>query len=825
MNKPLFFKPTEHVKVAGYKMPTNPAMWKSEIIRYLKSQHPYLPMDRTDIDLRRVDAAKGAAVGSIVLDNKIVVPVIISRPRPGAEPELAPMDVFYHEGRYRFLDPEAIRHLTHRPQVGRPEPGRKSNAMGGNPYIGDVTGDATPLEYSGQASPFAGPFDGTKVSSDISVELLPEWVLAKEAGAKTEKLKERGRAAARGSVMFGTSGVVGGAIRGALSAKGKKARALEALRQAGKGLAGGIGAGAAVGAASPSVERALGIAKAQKKEQTKAIKDVVRRQLEKQSWDVASLPMVVTSGAKAVADGGLLSRLVKAAYLEPNDVANFRNLLASNPHILQGSSNNLELVEIISRRGPDTPGTRGNAVKFPNILQVYRKPLSGELCYKFSGGPETKAGEAELKTMLGDRFAEVMSRLRSGNVFMQHDGVQRASWDAVRPATEAKPVTRDGLYAVRMRDGQTMTGMVARSVMDFDGKTLPLKLFVAPDGHYALTGEMFGTRLADKHRIPSSRPSAGSTGVFINYVHGTPIATLPLRMVSTNVVGEGDTKRTVYVVNNPMTGEKFALSPVARVQGFQHMRVVDPGVQSIASGAKVYFIPGDSEWVPLRAPVSVAGAEEDVTKVAAVDGIVSLSFSSGRWHIDSRLPSPDGVKTASWHDLEAADARELMLGMGMDADEAAAIVDFVREQTPGVDRGVKLSGLHAPQIHGFEVVEPEPEPVPDEAVVKIASACRPGDELVKTALESGHPETLDSVLSLQFITPQNMRYFIDNIEDFDEAASRIAALLIAVRLGMPHIPEQPVRDALEGLSRIVNKLRILKSANENKDERTYSNDS
>lgn len=810
MNQPLFFKPPELVKVAGYKMPTNPAMWKSEIIRYLKAQHPYLPLERADIDMRRTDATKGAAVGSIVLDGKIVVPVIINRPRPGSQPELAPMDVFFHEGRYHYLDPEAIRHLTHRPQVGTPEPGHKSRAMGGNPYIGDVTGDATPLEYSGQASPFAGPFDGTKVSHDISAELLPDWLL-KEAN---EKLKERGRAAARGSVMFGTSGVVGGAIRGALTGKGVKGRAAEALRQAGKGLAGGVGAGAAVGAASPTVERALGIAKAQKKEQTQAIKSVVKRELAKSAS--AELPMVVTAGVSAVAEGGLLSRLVKAAYLEPNDVANFRQLLASNPHVLQGSSNNLELVEIVSRRGPSTPGTRGNAVKYPNILQVYRRPLTGELCYKFSGGPETRATKEELKTMLGDRYDEVMSRLRSGNVFMQHDGVQRASWDAVRPMREAKPVNHDGLYSVRMRDGQTMVGMVAKSVMDLDGKTLPLKLFVSPDGHYALTGEMFGTRLADKHRIPSSRPAAGQTGVFINYVHGTPIATVPLTMLSTHVTGEGDGARVVHMVSNPMTGEKFALSPVRRVQGFQHMRVVDPGVQSIASGAKVYFMPGDSEWVPLRAPVAVAGAEEDLAKIAADAEATSLTFSSGSWHV--------ATKTASWLDLGAPEARELMLGMGMDADEAQAIVEFVRDEVPGHDAGVKLSGLHDPQIFGFEIV-PAEEPVFSPAVVKLAAECRPGDELVKTALETGHPETLDSVLSLQFITPQNMKYFTDNIEDFDEAASRIAALLIAVRLGMPHIPEQPLRDALEGLSRIVNKLRILKSATENKNERTYSNDS
>ena len=91
-------------------------------------------------------------------------------------------------------------------------------------------------------------------------------------------------------------------------------------------------------------------------------------------------------------------------------------------------------------------------------------------------------------------------------------------------------------------------------------------------------------------------------------------------------------------------------------------------------------------------------------------------------------------------------------------------------------------------------------------------------ELLKAAAASGHPDTLDAILSLEFITPQNMRYFIEHLADFDETVSRLAALLIAVRLGLPHVPETPVKDALEGLAKTVNRLKILKSAMDHKNE-------
>jgi hypothetical protein len=817
--QPMFSAPKEHEKTAGYKLPENPKHWQSEIIRYLKSMHPYLPLEDSEIDLRRLDAAKGSAVGSVILSKEIAIPIIIGRPRPGADPELSPMDVFFHKGNYRFLDPEAIKQLSHKPQIGTPEKGPMSRAVGGNPYVGDMTGDATPLEYSGQASPFAGPYDGAKTGADISRELLPEWMLKE---ALSEEAKDQ---AAKGGVIFGLTGGISGAASGASAGlkKGKnlKERVLNATLGAAKGgvkgTAKGVALGATAGAATPAVKRALGIEKKQKKKDTQHIKQVMKKELEKEAF---------TAGLKPILENGHVAWLIKNAYLDPNDLSNFRNMLATNPHILQGSGHNFELVEIVARRGPTTPGTRMNTVKNPNIMQVYKKP-DGSMCIKFSGGPETKTTPAELKTILGDRFQEVMSKLRSGQVFMEHDGVNQASWDTTRPMSEAKHVTRDGLYSIRTYDGETIVGMVVKSMMDFDGKTLPMKLFVTPEGKYAIAGEMFGVRLNDKHRLPSQPPTAGQSGVFVNYVHGTPISTLPLRLISVKRLkpaNDGDA-RMIYMVSNPMTGEKFALSPVQRVQGFERMHVVDNGVKTLAEGNPVYYMPGDSEWVALRNPVRVAESEEELKKISSFDG-THLTFSSGMWHVDAQLEMHSFTKNetitkeAAFHDLDGPNARELLVGMGVSTDDVEALLYAARERD-GVDRGVKISGLHAPHVQAHEVA-PAPQAIYSEDTVLFAESCRLGPEIVKAAAESGHPETLDSILSLEFITPQNLRYFVDNIPDFEEAATRLAALLIAVRLGMPHVPEQPVKDALEGLSHTINKLNILKSATDHKNERAAS---
>jgi hypothetical protein len=872
--QPLIIAAPTHEKVAGYKMPTNPKLWQSEIIRYLKSQHPYLPLDTAEIDIRRMDAAKGAAVGSVVLNSQVAIPIIIGRPRPGSDPELAAMDVFFHKGKYRFLDPESIKNVTHSPQIGEPETGKDSRAVGGNPYIGDMTGDATPLEYSGQASPFAGPYDGTKVSCDLSTYLMPER-LRKEAGKTTEKMKERG-------ALFGTTGAIGGTVRGLVATKGgAKKRALEALRQ------GAIGAlaGGAAGAGSVPVIKALHLDKKEAKERRKVIKDVVRREIKKESE--------FTAGIDAVVDGGLVARMLKNAYLEPNDVTNFRKLLATSPHILQGSGNNFRLIEIVAKRGPQTTMSRGSYVKHPNIMQVYER--QGVVYIKFSGGPEKKTTKDELKAVVGDRFPEIMSRLRSGNVFMQHDGVQQVSWDVKGQEGEAKVITGDGLYSARTLGGDNVVGMVCQAVVDFDGKTLPLKLFVSPDGKYALTGELFGVKLASKHRLPSQVPSGGQSGVFINYVHGTPISSLPLRLLSTRTFkpADGD-ERLLYIVQNPMTGQKFTLSPVPGVQGFERMRVVDPGVRALADG-DIYYMPADSEWVRLRMPVRLAENETELSKISGVEtDMTHVTYGAGMWSVDAHLtkeafsflPAAGAVKSfaqkgwrqasgmlkspksakvgitraygkaggglkgvgavakkyapaaavgggamlaggmatsaltpkqASWNDLDEPGARELLVSMGMGVDDAQKVLDQAHER-PGLDRGVKIAGLHGPQLQGHEICA-APSAEYDQATIDFAAGCRPGPGLLKAAAESGHPETLDTLLSLEFITPQNLKYFVDNLPDFEETETRLAALLVAVRLGMQHVPEQPVKEALEGLAKTIDKLQLLKSAIDHRKQR------
>lgn len=908
MTEPLFFRPEVMDKVAGYKMPTNPKLWQSEIIRYLKSQHPYLPLDTAEIDIRRMDAGKGAAVGSVILDNQVAIPVVISKPRPGADPELAPMDVFFHQGRYRHLDPETVNSAVHTPQIGAPEGTNTSAAVGGNPYIGDLTGDATPLEYSGQASPFAGPFDGAKTAAD--------------KGSRYEKLSPESRAA----LSFGTMGalasplhMIGDKMEGKLDLKGQtvaKALGKKALR--------GSVIGAATAYMGTKALRRLGMDRSRlTPEAKKEVADVVRTEVRKQA---AMRPEVYTQGVEHVLANGLTAKL---AAVDPNDLAEVRRMFTSNPALIQGSGWNMALIDIVARKQPQA--TMTTRVRGPNIVQIFRND-TGETFVKFTGAPATRISGDELRDMLRDRHREVARKLDSGKVFVESDGVNRVSWDVDSGSARATPVSADGAYVLDGRGGEKIRAFVAKQMISVDGQIVPKKLIVGDGGAYAMVNNAFGSRVSGASRIPSAPPKAGQTGVFVTYIHGTPMPTTPMTIKAVkSVTGEAGEVRILYTVLDNVTGDKITLVPVRGAQGFERMRVMNTGVDALAEGS-VYYMPGDVEWVHLRGRLPVAETVEEMAKLSAVETGVHVTSDGALWHIKAaflplsglagralgaastagigkrtlvgagigaaggaakHMASNDpnssllanmaggagvgalggvaapaliqsagamnnraggwvrgsmakGVKDvraaggtvnqavmpqvmqmrdaarqkvvqASYDALPAWEARELLVAMGMDGDGAQWALDESRRR-PGLDRGVKIAGLHGPELQTHEVEVESTVPVYDDRVTHLIGQCRPSEALLKVAATSGHPETLDAILSLEFITPQNLQYFVDSIDDFDETTSRLAAMLVAVRLGMPHVPEEPVRQALEGLTKIVNKLRVLKSALDHRSE-------
>lgn len=108
--------------------------------------------------------------------------------------------------------------------------------------------------------------------------------------------------------------------------------------------------------------------------------------------------------------------------------------------------------------------------------------------------------------------------------------------------------------------------------------------------------------------------------------------------------------------------------------------------------------------------------------------------------------------------------------------------------------------------------EPVVEPVTDirEALVEHISQYK--RNLVKEAAEVASavgPQTVDAMLSLNFITPESLAAFIEALPVFETAQAKLAELLIASRLGLRDVPEQALSSAVRGMERAIAGLKQL----------------
>jgi hypothetical protein len=948
MNAPsLFIVPTAgRVKEAGFRLPSDPSLWQAEVIQHLASTHPYLPLDRVEVNFKKIDARKGAAVGAVLVGDKVAIPLIIQRPGPSKDPELEPLDVFYHEGRYRFLDPDMIRSVIMQPEIGEParRPLGGANYPGRNDhYIGDLTGDRSPLEHSY----FGG--GGAKMAALAGDDDdLSGWL------EKTAKDPKKLTPAERSAVSFGVAGGGGGTLRGAAKGAGQpgtiKNKAVRAVVEAAKGGALGTTVGGVGGAVSAKALERIGIDRAKlTPEQRKQVHNIASRKVEKTAYlgrplpkrpqyrdapahDVATnqtgviLADAVNPKSESATRQGfssthehehlqsesrsLLRMLRTEGQLDPNDLANFRALLAHNPTLLLAARNNLAVLDNVTSPLPEKERVPRQPVAGPRVLQVFKTESGVKI--KFSGRKPETIDNGTLKQLLGDKYSGAMQKVDEGQVYVLADEINPTTWSIDRVPKSAVPVDRDGMWLLRSPNGEATPAFVAKSVMSPDGVTVPLKMAVTRDGKYSLGKEMFGVRIADKNRITgATKAKSGDEGIFVHYLQGTPTVTVPMRVDSTSTLEDekGD-HRTVYKVTDTITGKKCAIIPAKDIYGIMPITWPEPDTKVLIGDLPAYAIPASSEWIKTTGQFDVVEHGELATKTASVEGRITIREKDGLFSMDGmfqkeaifgmlasaakHLPKAgaalktvaknprataknvkdtfaygkgadtglkgvgaglaqvgqtyapalagagaigglglagyggykavtaayagDGVSDfaeVEWRNIGTHDALEALVAAGIDAGDAASIIKTARDRTM-LDDPLTVVGVNMP----FIVDEDEMEKIANAEVeygddfVDFVAGLRPGLGLIKSAAESEHPETLDAVLSLEFITPQNARYFFESTDQFEEVASKLAALLVAVRLGLQHVPKASVRDALEGLSRTISRLKVLKSAME-----------
>lgn len=152
----MYFTKPKLEKTAGVSISNDSRLWSGEILKNIVSQHPYIDPQSVNIKFNRIDVdTTGSAHGLVIISKAVAIPFSIRKNIKTGQYELDNLDVLFDGEKYCALTESSLRKAIDNAPGYNPLKD-KGKLPPYNSYMGDLTGDVTPLEYSGYPSGFTG---------------------------------------------------------------------------------------------------------------------------------------------------------------------------------------------------------------------------------------------------------------------------------------------------------------------------------------------------------------------------------------------------------------------------------------------------------------------------------------------------------------------------------------------------------------------------------------------------------------------------------------------------------------------------------------------
>lgn len=254
--------------------------------------------------------------------------------------------------------------------------------------------------------------------------------------------------------------------------------------------------------------------------------------------------------------------------------------------------------------------------------------------------------------------------------------------------------------------------------------------------------------------------------------HG--IATEPVKLSSMASIDE----RGVKLAAERADGRKITL-------------ILTPDVKTFIEKDGVYYIPA-CDPLPLGKRITV---EHDIRRLDDFDKMASKTHNtvevlwSGLEYVIRGMDECEKLGTT--HGVTKQAARLALVNLGTTVKEADLIL-----KRASLHRKINVSGLNN---------------LITEKMIKSAYRSDKAKELkqntVKLAAMLPTEDSVDAVLSLNFINPLNLREFIDFIPTFEQSISHLCQLLLAARMGLKEMDEYAIKTAITVLEKITTDLK------------------
>lgn len=356
------------------------------------------------------------------------------------------------------------------------------------------------------------------------------------------------------------------------------------------------------------------------------------------------------------------------------------------------------------------------------------------------------------------------------------------------------PVTAFGLYKVTNAEtGKQVVGHVIPNLFDpIQGGPTGIALFTNGAAYAAQPG-IVGSLIGVSHNLPiPENPDVRGIGVFVKTNGKAIICTVPYNVV-TKVNVEGNS----YFAAQDMNGNDIRIIP-------------SPGLlRPTASSTTDIAIPPDYKFMPLENPIQLSSGNE-LMKAAQANAYETM-VEIRAWEGGCRLSGPVFEKIGSGeHDW--VDGVFWLAAAGMPQNLSAACL----EKAASTGQPIRLFGLRplssreevyedALKEAAVELLETQlPQRVNLLKEISAITFDKKASALVDTA-------SVDAVLALNFLNPENVETFIEFLPQLEEASTKLASVVLAAQIGLQSIPKTAAVRAMFALEDVINGLKSLKT--------------
>lgn len=347
---------------------------------------------------------------------------------------------------------------------------------------------------------------------------------------------------------------------------------------------------------------------------------------------------------------------------------------------------------------------------------------------------------------------------------------------------------------VKTLSGLSLEGVYIDRVCKLDGKLTNHPLFLSKT--YASVQPKIAGLVKEnpdlmKEILAPSRPSTGQSGVFVAKVEGRLVATEVLAIASVN-------KDAGEVKAHRLDGSAVTLCVDGPVN-YLDKEVVMPF--AIPYRESRYQIPNAWAWVQFEQFCDLADSENSyLEKEASLHQ--TLNPMTIRW-------------TGSSFQVSDQD-----IGSG-DMDDQALSLTLVAKGTPLEKVALVLKKAKRDgkvKVHGLSQLRKKAEIIKEasETQARLETLCsKLRTNLIKAASQIDDSATVDTLLSLNFLNPQNLAKFVSYTSVFEKAQDYLAEVLIASRLALKEVNQSAVGTAISQLREVINGLKAIESGMKN----------